>query len=177
MDAPRRLLCCGLLLAPMWAVAADAPGAQETQLKAAYLYKFAAYVDWPAATTAEQPVTIGVAGADELATELARLSQQYKVRNRPVEIRRLRAGDNPAGLQILYVGQLEAPQSRRLLDSVAAQPVLTVCDNSAGLAVISFVAVDERIRFEVSLARAESHGLKISSRLLGVAYKIDGRTP
>lgn len=159
------------------AAGADGPAPLEAQIKAAYLYKFATYVDWPAAPPGEQPLTIGVAGADALAAELAHLSQQYKVHNRAVEIRRVRAGDSLAGMQVLFVGQLDAVQARRLLDSVAAQPVLTVTDAAAGPGVISFVAVDDRIRFEVSLARAESHGLKISARLLGVAYKIDGRTP
>lgn len=47
----------------------------------------------------------------------------------------------------------------------------------AGAGVNSFVAVDQWIRFAVSLARAGRHGLKISARLLGVAYKTDGRMP
>src|SRR5262249_36644167 len=158
--------CCCLLLAQTLALvpsarAGESPAGPETQLKAAYLYKFATYVDWPGAAPGEQPVTIGVAGADELAAELARLSQLYKVHNRQVEIRRLHAGDNPAGVQILFVGPLDTQQVRHLYDSVATLPVLTVSDSGASAAVISFVAVDERIRFEVSLARAENHGLKI----------------
>jgi hypothetical protein len=169
---PALLLVLLVLSAP--ARGGDGPPPLEAQIKAAYLYKFASYVDWPPAQ-GEQPLTIGVAGAEELAAELARLSQQYKVRNHAVEIRRVRAGDSLAGVQMLYVGQLDPAQSRHLLDSVAALPVLTVTD-AAGAGVISFVAVDQRIRFEVSLARAESHGLKISARLLGVAYKIDGRS-
>jgi len=177
-----RLLCC-LMLSAGSALAVDgAPADIENQIKASYLYKFATYVDWPAGDAEQSgaPLTIGVIGADSLGEELKKLSLKYAVRNRPVQVRMLKPGGPLDGLQILFVGQHADARAQALIDSVAGQPVLTVTESAGMLAagsVINLVRVDERIRFEVSLSHAKSGGLKISSRLLDVAYKIEGKAP
>lgn len=179
----RRLLCCGLLCCTGQALAADSAAADiENQIKASYLYKFATYVDWPAGDEAQAgaPVTIGVTGADNLAEELRKLSAKYTVKNRPLQVRLLKPGATPDGLQILFIGRHAEARAQMLIDSVAGKPVLVVTESAGMLAagsVINLVLVDERIRFEVSLSHAKNGGLKISSRLLDVAYKIEGKAP
>ncbi len=152
----------------------------EHQIKAAYLYKFASYVDWPASVfaQADAPVMIGVLGADEIATELNNINNGRPANSRAIEVKRLKPGDPMTGVQMLFIGREESARLKRLQDSVQSRPVLTVTDSAGALgsgSVINFVTVDDRIRFEVSVAQAELSGLKISARLLGVAQKIETR--
>jgi hypothetical protein len=154
----------------------------EHQIKAAYLYKFASYVDWPASVfaQADAPVMIGVLGADEIATELTNINNGRPANSRAIEVKRLKSGESLAGVQMLFIGREESARLKRLQDSVQSRPVLTVTDAAGALgsgSVINFVTVDDRIRFEVSVAQAEISGLKISARLLGVAQKIETRKP
>lgn len=154
----------------------------EHQIKAAYLYKFASYVDWPAFVfaQADAPVTIGVLGADEIATELNHINSARPAKSRAIEVKRLKPGEPLTGVQMLFVGREESTRLKRLQDNVQSRPVLTVTDSAGALgtgSVINFVTVDDRIRFEVSVAQAEQSGLKISARLLGVAQKIETRKP
>lgn len=179
MIAARRALC--LLAVLLWAALAhagdNAQADAEAKIKASYIYKLAAYIDWPPGD-AGAPFTIGILDADNVADELKKLSASYPLKNRPVQIRVLAAGTPLSGLQLLYIGQRAARNAHSLFDSIATQPVLTMTE-SAGLlsagSVINLVLVDERIRFEVSLPHAEARRLKVSARLLDVAYRIEGR--
>lgn len=157
-------------------------GESEYRIKAAYLYKFAAYVEWPSSAfaRADTPVTIGIVGADDMATELNKLKGGPWINNRAMEVKLLKPGEPLTGIQILFVGRLESAALNRILDRVQAQPVLSVTELAGALgagSIINFVPVDDRIRFEVSVAQAERSGLKISARLLGVAQKIETRRP
>jgi len=159
--------------------AADSDARQlEAQVKAAYLYKFAGHVEWPPAAYADAatPFTIGVVGAGDIADELARLKAGRSVNERPVEVRVLKAGEAARGVQLVFVGGADGAQLRRLLEPFKAAPTLTISDMPGAIeagSVINFVLVDNRLRFEVSLANAERHGLKVSARLLAVAQRVD----
>lgn len=186
MNTARRSLWLALTM--LWAASAhagdpeqaDANAEAEAKIKASYIYKLAAYIDWPSgdAASAGAPFTIGIIDADRVAEELKKLGAAHPLKNRPVQIRQLAAGAPLAGLQLLYIGQRSARSARPLFDSIAAQPVLTMTESAGSLSagsIINLVLVDERIRFEVSLPHAEARRLKISSRLLDVAYRIEGR--
>lgn len=170
------LLLAGCALA---AGAADGDALQlEAQVKAAYLYKFVSHVDWPPKTYTDPsaPFTIGVVGAGDVADELTRLKAGRSVGDRPVDVRVLKPGEPARGVQIVFVGSTDSAQLRRLLEPFKAAPTLTVSDMPGAIeagSVINFVLVDKRLRFEVSLANAEQHGLKISARLLTVAQRVD----
>jgi hypothetical protein len=163
-----------------FAVAADtAEGAAEHRVKAAYLYKFAGYIEWPddAFEHATSPFVIGVLGADALAEELTRITQGRRFGQRGIVVRRLQDGDPLSGMHVLYAGHPDPQRSAAVLSAVRGQPMLTVtaADELARAgSVINFVVIDSRIRFDVSLAPAEQQGLKISSLLLAVARRVDG---
>lgn len=156
---------------------AAGPGEIEQQIKAAYLYKFENYVEWPPSfAPADRPLVIGIVGADEIAAELSNLNRGHRANQRAMEVRLLKPGEAPDGVQILFVGRQESGRLKRLLEGIQAQPVLVVTESAGALgagSIINFVPVDDRIRFEVSLAQAERSGLKISARLLGVAQKVE----
>ncbi len=167
-----------LLSAPAAAGEAD-PSRVAAQVKAAYIYRFAEYIEWPPAAFADDaaPLTIAVVDADQVAAELNQLRQTRQIKGRGVAVRTLRAGESTGGIQVLYVGAQDGERLKRTLDAAATQGVLAITDGDGTLAAgsaISFVPVDSRIRFDVSLAHAERSGLKISARLLAVAHKIEG---
>jgi hypothetical protein len=149
----------------------------EVRVKAAFLYKFGSYVEWPEGVFArpDSPVAIGVMGADALAEELAQIAAGHSVNGRPVSVRRLRAGDSIAGLQVLFIGRADAARLAEILASAKGRPLLTVTESEQALelgSMINFVVVDDKVRFDVALVPADLGSLKISARLLGVARKV-----
>lgn len=171
------------VLAMATAVAGEANvSALEAQVKAAYIYRFAELIDWPpeAFAGSAAPLTIGVLEADQVAAELNQLRQTRQIKGRAVQVRTLRAGDATSGIQVLYLGAQEGARVKRQLEGAPSQGVLYITDGAGTLgagSAISFVQVDNRIRFDVSVAHAERSGLKISARLLAVAHKIEGERP
>jgi YfiR/HmsC-like len=157
-------------------VDALAQQAAEPTVKAAFLYKFAGYVEWPPATfaAADSPFVIGVLGADEVAAELERIVPGRTVNDHRVVVRRLKEGEPPRGVNLLFVGRAEA-SLRPILRAAQAQGVLTVTETERGLelgSAINFVVSEDRVGFEVSLDSADRVGLRISSRMLAVARRV-----
>jgi hypothetical protein len=155
--------------------AQDPQGDLEQRVKAAFLYQFAAYVEWPPAAfaNADAPVTIGIVSADALADELEKMVVGRTVAGRLVAVKRLRAGELPAAVHILFVGGADAGRLSKI--ARGGQPVLTVTESDGALAhgsMINFVLVDRRVRFEVALDTAQKSGLRLSSRLLAVAQDV-----
>lgn len=168
------------------AAAASAAGSDELTLeqrvKAAFLYQFAGYVEWPPMTFAQAgaPVTIGVVGAAPLAAELAHVAAGRSVGGRPVTVRRIKPGESLAGVHILFIGQDESARVGQLARNALPQSILTVTETDGALdlgSMINFIVVDRRVRFEVALDSAERSGLKLSSRLLSVARQVRTGTP
>jgi hypothetical protein len=150
----------------------------EQQVKAAFLYKFASYVEWPEGVLAraDDPLVIGVAGDDALADQLEAMVAGRLVNGHQVQVRRLHGrNDNPGAVHILYAqGERLAPE---LLAAARGHPVLTVTDSPEAFAqgsMINFVVADERLRFEVAPRRASAEGLRISARMLAVAWRVQG---
>lgn len=168
-----------LLLPPPTAGQEADPSRVAAQVKAAYIYRFAEHIEWPPAAFADPaaPLVIGVVDAEQVAAELNQLRLTRQIKGRAVTVRTLRAGDAAVGVQVLYVGAQDGARLKRTLDAAPAQGVLVITDGDGTLAAggaISFVPVDNRIRFDVSLTHAERSGLKIGVRLLAVAHKIEG---
>jgi hypothetical protein len=149
----------------------------EYKVKAAFLYKFASYVEWPADVfeRPDSPFVIGATGADALTDELAQIVVGRSIGGRPVAVRKLRRGDPVSGLHILFVGRSNRGLPSDVLASAKGRPVLTVTESEDAFAlgsVINFVIVDDKVRFDVALREAEQANLKVSARLLSVARKV-----
>jgi hypothetical protein len=178
----RALGACALAAA-ICVLAVDCSRAQsevqppEYRIKAAFLYKFGGYIEWPerAFARADSPIAIGVMGADALADELAEIVAGRNVNGRPVSVRKLRAGDSIAGLHVLFIGRSDSGRLPEILAAAKGRPLLTVTESEQALdlgSVINFVVVDDKVRFDVALVPAEQGSLKISARLLAVARKV-----
>ncbi len=172
----RAALAALLLVWTAFCFAADA-GLLESRVKAAFLYKFADYVEWPDSAFAQPdtPVTIAVIGADAVAAELGQAVGGRKVDDRTVAVKRLKPGDPLSGVHILFVGSGAAAQTGALLQAARSQSILAVTEAEGALtqgSVINFVVVDRRVRFEISRGSANKNRLRLSSRLLAVAQHV-----
>jgi hypothetical protein len=175
-------LACAAALFVGAAVAPSAACAQggssqalERRVKAAFLYKFLGYADFPAAAFADSaaPVTIGVVGSEEMAAELGQVVAGRQVHGRPIVVRTLREGD-PAQVHLLFVAGSDSARTARILRA-APTALLPVTECELGLqngSVINFRIIEERVRFDVSLDSAERNNVKLSSRLLTVANRV-----
>jgi hypothetical protein len=172
--AAAALLLCWCGIACAWA---QADLAAEYRVKAAFLYKFPSFVDWPPRAFArpDSPFAIGVLGADALADELAQVVVGRTVNARPIAVRKLRRGEPLAGVQMLFVGRADADRLAEIVAAAKAQSTLVVTESDGALAagsMINFVVVDDKVRFDVALPSAERGELRISARLLAVARKV-----
>jgi len=172
-----RRLCGVLALLLAQPALAQTEARAEIQIKAAFLYKFGGFVEWPPTAFAQPdtPFTIGVLGADALAGELEEIASGRTVQGRRVAVRKLRRGEALGGLHVLFVGQSEGARLAEILQGVKGQALLVVTESEGALAqgsMINFVAVEDKVRFDVALPQAERGQLKISSRLLSVARKV-----
>jgi hypothetical protein len=148
----------------------------EDSVKAAYIYRFTGYVDWPDDSIAGHPFVIDVYGDPGLAAALKRLLPGHPINKQPAEVREVSRIQDLGDAQMLYVG----PGHADFLRAVAAhqgRALLIVSDDEQGLdlgSVFNFVTVDNRVRFEVSLTAADRVGVRISSELLSVAIRVHG---
>jgi hypothetical protein len=168
------------LLAWSGAVHAQAPSAGaplERQVKAAYLYKFASFVEWPEASFArpDSPLQIGVAGNEALAELLEKMVAARSVNGHPLKVRRIAPGEPLDELHILFVdGALERGAISTLLDAAQGRSLLTVSDAAGDIpgCMITFVIADDKLRFDVTLKHVAPSKLRISARMLAVAHKV-----
>lgn len=148
----------------------------EYQIKAAFLYKFGGYVEWPETPddARDGNFTIAVMGADLLAEYLADMVGTRRIAGRPIEVRVVREGADLTDVQVLFVGR-STYDAASTLAGLRDEPVLTVTESDdTGLegGVINFVVVDNKVRFDIALASARQRELKISARLLEVARRV-----
>ena len=173
----RLLLQLTILTLAACAPARGADLAQERSVKAAFLAKFIGFVEFAESSgpPASSPITIGVIGADDIAAELKRIAPGHAQNQRPVIVRALNAADSLAGVQLLFIGGDRTDRAVQVLGSAAKLGILTVTESDSGLqqgSTINFRRVDERVRFEVSMPAAQRSNVKLSARLLAVAYHV-----
>ncbi len=113
------------------------PEVAEWQVKAAYLYKFGSYVEWPERTfpSPDSPLTIGVYGADTLADALVKISAGHTVNGRTVSVRKLQSQDAITGVNVLFIGGMSKERDATLLEIAKNQPILTVTESEQALAL------------------------------------------
>lgn len=159
------MLVCGAALAQP----------KEHEVKAAFLFKFLSFVEWPQEALGEGPIVIGVFAADDVAVELRNIVPGRSVQGHPVTVRRLREGESVAGVHLIFFGGGETPRLREVQRVAPTQPLLVVCDWDGALdqgAVVNFLRGEGRVRFEVALDAAERRNLRISPRMLSVAQSV-----
>ena len=148
-----------------------AQGAGEYEVKAAFLYKFASFVEWPIGLT-NGPLCIAVVGQDPFGSALDEVVKGKDVDGRGFQIKRFKPGQDTAGCHIVFISASEKGRMRAILAKLQGSGILTVSEipgfcQAGGM--IDFELQDGKIRFEINPDAAERAKLKISSKLLSVA--------
>lgn len=170
------LLVAALALPAVVASRASAQAYSAAAVKAAFLHRFASYVEWPPGAADAGPFVIAVAGAEDVARHLDELLPQMTLQGRRAEVRRITRSTDLERVHILYVGAEALVRTRDLRAAATDRPILLVTDGNNGVsdgAVITFVEADRRVRFAISLPAAERARLRIDSALLGVAERVE----
>lgn len=153
-----------------------APG--EAQIKAAFVYNFAKFVEWPdEAASPAAPLVVGVVGDPQLADVVDETLRDKNVRGRRFLVRHFASLDDLALCHILLVASQDKLAVQRSLHVARASPTLTIGEvqgfsDQGG--VIELVLEDNKFRFEINAGAARRGGLKVSSRLLRLARSVKG---
>ena len=146
---------------------------REPEIKAAFLYNFIKFVDWPTEFLPDtsDTITICVLRTDTFGDALESLRGKT-VKGRRLAIRRIEPGRAVDSCHVLFVGSSEEQRLSQVMQSVQRSSVLTVGETNEFLhsgGIINFVIERNKVHFEINLNSAERARLKLSSQLLGLA--------
>lgn len=165
-----------IVLVPL-ASAADGDSL-EYSVKAAYLYKFGIYIEWPATAFASpsSPLNLCVVGEDPFGAVLDDAIKGQRIHGRPVVVRRLKTAEANSGCHIAYLGFADSQRISQHMEALRGSAVLTVGDTRrAGGGIVTFVINDNRVRFNIDEEAAVQSGISISSKLLNLALDVKHR--
>ena len=146
----------------------------EYQVKAAYLYNFAKFVEWPAGAFAAStdPIVFCVLGQNPFGRFLTEALNGKTIDSRPLGLRQISDPAQAAQCQVVFVSTSERKRLRAILEAMRGRGVLTVgeCEDFTSQGgIVRFLLDEDRVRLEFNLDAAASAGLKISSRLLSLS--------
>jgi hypothetical protein len=148
----------------------------EYEVKAAYLYNFGRFVEWPAKfSAASEFFSICVLGQDPFGSTFDATIAGESINGKKVVVTRITKPQDAASCRILFISSSEESRLREILATLDKISVLTVSDISQFTrrgGMIQFVMEANRVRFEVNLTTAEHAGLTLSSQLLKVAISV-----
>jgi hypothetical protein len=148
------------------------------EVKAAFLFRFGFYVEWPAAAfgTRTSPINLCIIGNDPFGALLDDNVKGQRIGDRSVEVRRLSSVSGSSGCHIAFLSRDDA-RSGEALSALQGRSVLTVTEGERGgsVGIINFVVQNNRVRFDIDDDAAASDGLVISSRLLNLALQVKPR--
>ena len=156
--------------------ASDSAKTLEYRIKAAFLYNFARFVEWPQEDAwNERKLVIGVLGKDPFGPILDETVRGKKTRGRPLEIKRLSHADDMASCDLVFVSSSERWRIETLLTALHGAQVLTVSETPNFLdkgGMINFVIENKRVRIDLNLSTTRAAGLSVSSQLILVAREV-----
>ena len=177
----RRLWLLALSLYALMAVGElSAQGFREDQVKAAFIYNFAQFTEWPPDVFQQTnaPLFIGILGTNPFGEALEQTVRNEKVRGHPVLVKYCRTLAEAEKCHIVYISSSEAGSIEEIVADLKGKPVLTVSDieNAAYRGVIIRLMTERnRVRFRINLEAARAARLTLSSKLVNLAHSIIGR--
>ena len=178
----RRRVCRAVAIAlGLWLVlpcALDSQTATTVEVKAAFLYNFAKFVEWPSDATSGVPtINMGVLGSDTMGDALRAMVRDKAIGGKGFAVRKPANLDDLAGLHLLFVGDTEKHRVADILRRLDGATVLTVSDIDRFCQMggtIELAVENNHVRFDVRLDAAQRSRLKVSSKLLGLARTVHG---
>ncbi|MEO8336141.1 MAG: YfiR family protein [bacterium] len=147
--------------------------ADEAQIKAAFVYNFLKFVDWPesAVRRSDDPLVVAIIGEGSTADAVAALLATKRVGDRPIVIRHLTWDQPLAGIQAAFISEGDSKRLRRVFDAAAGAAVLSIGE-TYGFAshggVIGLLVDERKVRFDIDTDAADAARLHISSKLLAL---------
>lgn len=172
-------LLCGLALLLLLAspLLGQVQGVSEYAVKAAYLYNFAKFVEWPAGafSSPAAPIRLCAMSDAQFAEDLKQIVACKTIAGHPIEVAAIQNPDQARSCHILFIGSLQDKNTKHILNGIRGLSVLTVGESDGFTqegGMINFVLRDDRVMFEVNRKAAMEAHLTISSRLLSVARTV-----
>jgi hypothetical protein len=172
----------GLLLAAVIATVAMRPAIApadelEYPVKAQVIERFTRFIDWPDQVFAgpDAPFVLCVVGSSPIEPYLERIAQR-RLKDRRVELRRLKPGADAGVCQLLFLASSERSRIKQTVNKLSGKPVLTVGDTEgyAREGVLINLMLDEEghVRFEICSTELRKSGLNVSAQLLRLARMV-----
>ena len=166
------ILLLSLLLAGFMCQAQSPPS--EYQIKAAFIYNFARFVEWPTQTfaAANSPMIVGVLGKNDFGDNLAQIINGKEIRGHPLQFEEFKSVADATHCQVLFISKSEKSDFPKIISQLQGASILTVSEtdnfiNAGGM--INLVIVEDKVRFQINNDAAKKAGLTISSKLLSLA--------
>ena len=173
---------CSAVLAMILALAASSALAQtrpasEYQIKAAFLYEFGRFVEWPASISySESQFPICVLGVDPFGVLLDEALKSKSVGELTVVPRRILGVNDATKCRVLFISSSEDRRLQEILSALGGDGILTVGEGirfSRLGGMISFTIEENHVRFAINASAAEEAGLRVSSQLLRLATIVE----
>ena len=175
------LVVCGGTASPA-SPSIPATSASEYQIKAAFLYNFAKFIEWPAEVFhgAGTPMVIGIVGDDPFGSILDQTVNGKTANGRELVVRRFKSHQDLNACHILFISPSEKKRLPQILERLKGTSVLTISEvdhfaQHGG--IINFVMEGNKVHFEINVDMAERARLKISAKLLTLARVVRGESP
>jgi hypothetical protein len=164
------MLLCGL-------AAAEHPAQiqpSEYEIKAAFIYNFAKFVEWPQASeqASSDTIIIGILGRDPFGYLMEQVIGGKTAGGRTILIERYQSLDQAFHCHILFISDSELPRLKQIIQKLSGQHILTVGEMDSFArkgGIICLYMQDKRIRFKINMKAASAARLKLSSKLLKLA--------
>jgi len=162
-----------LAVAPALAALAD----DGDDVRSAFLYNVAKYVEWPDAKFAsdDAPLVLGVIGEPALAESFASSLSTKRVGERAIEVRAIESADDARACHVVFGSRDQRSLARSLANDLRGEPVLSVAEYDRFARVGGMIAIEVaggKVSFEVSRSETDRSGLKVSSKLLRLASAV-----
>jgi hypothetical protein len=146
----------------------------EYEVKAAYLFNFAKFVEWPSETFNSNTVPIRLCILNDAAfgLQLNEIVKDKSINSRPVVVVPVKNGEESRSCQVLFIGSSQSRQALHIIAVLQGTSVLTVGEMKGFVAeggIINFVSQENQVHFQVNHRAATQAGLRVSSKLLSLA--------
>jgi hypothetical protein len=171
-------LACLCLAGVSAAAAGNDAGAGEYQVKAAFLFNFTKFTDWPpkAFPSSNAPLVIGIVGEDPFGKTIDDVVSGEVVAGHPLVVKRLRADGDLRGCHVLFISRSEKERLPEVLRQLKGSPVLSVSEIDGFAAqggMVNLLLANKTVKMEINQAAAEHAGLQISAKLLKLARLVN----
>jgi hypothetical protein len=146
----------------------------EYQIKAAFIYNFARFIEWPTQAFADttSPMVIGVLGENVFGDSLKQSIENKSIKGHPLQFKQFGSVEEATNCHVLFISASEKSRYSKILTQFKGTSVLTVSEADSFISdggMINLVIVEDKVRFQINNDAAKKSGLIISSKLLSLA--------